>query len=497
MEPTTFRFPSSPSWPRQKAHLIGVCGAGMRALAELLAGLDWTLSGSDLQKPTPALLHLMRRGFLFHGEHAPEHVPHDADCVIYSPAIPASNPERRAAQRLGIPQYSYVEGLSRLLERRSGVCIAGTHGKSTTTAMTGGILAHGGLQPSVVLGAELCETGQSGWAGSGDLFVVESCEFQRNFLHYRPKYAAILAIETDHVDCFADLDELERAFGEFARNVASDGLVLVRSDCQEALQAAKPHAVVATFGWSPDADWWADDLRRTSCGMRFRMYHQSHYFTEISLAVPGRHNVLNALAAAALCHEIGVPPREIRESLQEFAGIRRRFEFVGQWRGVTLIDDYAHHPTAVQTTLQTARDLFGSRRIWCAFQPHQVSRTRALLSEFAASFPDADEVLVAPVFAAREEVSSEPETIAAELAERIRECGSSAKFCESLDQVIGTLEDGLRPGDILITMGAGNIDRVQHAFARRISRHHSARRADGPLYLAQAGRSRAVLPHSA
>lgn len=500
MEPTTLRIDaaSTSPWPRQTVHLIGVCGSGMRALAELLLGLKWTVSGSDLQKPTPGVQQFLRQGFVFHSDHAAEHVPAKADCVVYSPAVPATNPERQAAERLGIPQYSYTQMLARLMDPRSGVCVAGTHGKSTTTAMTGCILTDSGRKPSVIIGAELCETGQAAWPGAGELFVVESCEFQRNFLAYRPKYAAILSVETDHVDCYSSLADLKQAFTDFAQRVSPDGMLLVRGDAQHALDVAQQSpAKVVTFGWSPDVDWWADDIRRTSCGVRFRIYYQSHYFSEIFLQIPGKHNVLNALAAAALCHEIGVGPRDIRESLQEFAGIRRRFEFVGQWRGVTIIDDYAHHPTAVEATLQTARDLFGSRRIWCAFQPHQVSRTTALFDDFAASFPAADEVLIAPAFAAREENSGESERVSEELAERIRGRGQSAKFCESLDHVVATLEDGLRPGDVLITMGAGNIDRVHHAFARRISRHPAARRAFGSVHLAQAGWSRTVLPHSA
>lgn len=500
MEPTTLRLPAAAAhaWPRQKAHLIGVCGAGMRALAELLLSLEWTISGSDQQPPSAAILHFQRNGMVFHSDHQSQHVPADADCVIYSPAISPANPERQAAQRLNISQFSYTQMLAQLMEQRAGVCVAGTHGKSTTTAMTGCVLTDAGRKPSVIIGAELCETGQSAWQGASDLFVVESCEFQRNFLDYRPRYAAILSVESDHVDCFANLSELKQAFADFAQNVSPDGVLLVRGDCEDTRDVAQQaSARVVTFGSSPSADWWADDLRRTSCGVRFRVYHQSQYFSEIFLQIPGRHNVLNALAAAALCHEIGVGPREIRESLQEFAGIRRRFEFVGQWRGVTIIDDYAHHPTAVQATLQTARDLFGSRRIWCAFQPHQVSRTKAFMADFAASFSHADQVLIAPVFAAREAATSEPEGLAAELAEQIRGFGQSAKSCDSLDQVISALEDGLCPGDILITMGAGNIDRVHHAFARRISRHPAARRAFGSVHVAETGRPRAVLPHSA
>lgn len=500
MEPTTLRMPQAPglAWPKHKAHLIGVCGSGMRALAELLLGLDWSVSGSDLAKPSPAIQLLARRGLRFSDTHDAGNLPADADCVVYSPAVPEANPERQVAARRGIPQFSYTEMLGRLMQQRVGVCVAGTHGKSTTTAMTGCILSSAGKRPSVVIGAELCDTGQSSWSGSGEHFVVESCEFQRNFLAFHPQYAAILSVEADHVDCFATLAEVQQAFAEFANQVSPDGALLVRGDCpatMDAVRAAK--ASVATFGWSPELDWWAGDLRRTSSGTRFRVYRQSQYFSEISLSIPGRHNVLNALAATALCHEIGVGPREIRDCLADFGGIRRRFEFVGQWRGVTIIDDYAHHPTAVAATLQTAREMFGRRRIWCAFQPHQVSRTVAMMPEFTASFHDADVALIAPAFAAREVVSAEPAEVSSELAERICAAGQSAKFCESLDHLLATLEDGLKPGDVLITMGAGNIDCVHHAFTRRVSRHLAPRRAFGAVHLAETGWTRPVLPHSA
>jgi UDP-N-acetylmuramate--alanine ligase len=500
MEPTTLRMPQAPSlaWPKHKAHLIGVCGAGMRALAELLLGMDWTVSGSDLQRPSSAVQHLARRGLTFHETHDQANVPADADCIVYSPAVPESNPERQAAAQLGIPQFSYTEMLGRLMQQRVGVCVAGTHGKSTTTAMTGCILSGAGLKPSVVIGAELCDTGRSAWSGSGSHLVVESCEFQRNFLAYHPQFAAILSVETDHVDCFATLAELQQAFADFAGQVSSDGLLLVHGDCPATMESVRQAAAeITTFGWSVELDWWAGDLRRTSNGTRFRVYRRGQYFSEISLSIPGRHNVLNALAAAALCHEIGVGPREIRDCLADFGGIRRRFEFVGQWRGVTIIDDYAHHPTAVAATLQTARELFGRRRIWCAFQPHQVSRTVALMSEFATSFADADQVLIAPAFAAREVVAAEPADVSTQLAGRIATLGQSAKFCESLDHLTAALEDGLEPGDVLITMGAGNIDCVHHAFTRRVSRNSAPRRAFGAVHLAETGWTRTVLPHSA
>lgn len=481
-----------------QAHLVGICGSGMKALAELLVDLGWRVSGSDLQPPGPSLQRLARRGLSVRQGHDTGHVPTNTEVLVHSPAIPPTNPERQAAATLGIPQFSYTQMLARLMNCRTGVAIAGTHGKSTTTAMTGSILTDAGRDPSVICGAELCEHGVSGWAGESELFVAESCEYQRNFLELRPKYATILSIEPDHFDCFADLEKTQAAFAEFATHLSADGLLLVRGDCPAAVAAARSAAAdVMTFSLSAESDWWADDLRRTSSGMRFRVFRRGQYFTELFLQIPGTHNVLNALAAAALCHEIGISPADIRESLQEFRGIRRRFEFIGSWRGVTIIDDYAHHPTAVQTTLQTAREVFGRRRLWCAFQPHQVSRTTALMEQFATSFASADEVLIAPAFAAREAVQDEPAHSSRELAGRIGEHGQRVRFCDSLDRIISTLEDEARPGDVLITMGAGDIDRVHHEFTRRLRRHPAARRAAGPPHLDEVGWSRAILPHSA
>lgn len=470
----------------RSAHLVGACGAGMKALAELLMGLGWKVTGSDLQAPEVASEMFARRGLRIHHGHHGRFLPSDADVLVYSPAVSSKNPERQMAAHRGIPELSYSQMLGYLMRDKTGVSIAGTHGKSTTTAMTAFVLTDAGLSPSAIIGAGIREIDANGWAGQGPLFVVESCEYQRSFLNLSPRYAAILGIEPDHFDCFQNLDETITAFAEFAQRVPQDGVLVIRGDCQATRSACMAAvAKVETFSLQPDADWWAADMRPSSEGVRFRIFHQGEYFSEISLRIPGEHNVLNALAAAAICHQAGALPSGIRDGLHRFPGIQRRFEPVGSWRGVTLIDDYAHHPTAVAATLKTARERFPERRIWCVFQPHQVSRTRALLPEFAASFTDADEVLVVPVFAARERVRQEPQEVSVALVAGIQTVGGSARYSATLDQTLATLEDGLRPGDVLITMGAGDIAQVHHAFTRRLQPNYTPRRTPGPLYLAE------------
>jgi UDP-N-acetylmuramate--alanine ligase len=365
--------------------------------------------------------------------------------------------------------------LGRLMRDKVGVCVAGTHGKSTTTAMTGCILTEAELFPTVVVGAELSGWRANGWAGDGRHFVVESCEYQRSFLDLSPHFAAILGIEPDHFDCFPQFDETVAAFAAFAQRVPADGVVLIPNGSEAARGACvAARARVESFGLVPEADWWAGDIRSIAAGTRFRAFHRGEYLTEIALRVPGRHNVLNALVAVALAHRAGAPISAIREALAEFPGLRRRFEIVGSWRGVTLIDDYAHHPTAVMVTLAAARERFPRRKLWCLFQPHQVSRTAALMEEFAVSLSRADETLVVPVFAARETVDREPDLMAKELTARVVGAGGRARFAAGLDHAVATLDDELEPGDVLITMGAGDIGQVHHAFTRRLQRHHAS-----------------------
>jgi UDP-N-acetylmuramate--alanine ligase len=487
----------------RSAHLVGVCGSGMKALAELLAGLGWSVSGSDRNGSEAVVAALSRRGLRVHPGHHGRFLAEKTDVLVYSPAVGPENEERQRALRLGIPQLSYSQMLGRLMHDRDGLCVAGTHGKSTTTAMTGCILTAAGLAAAVVVGAEVREIGVSGWSGTGRNFVVESCEFQKSFLDLSPRFAAILGIEPDHFDCYPSFDETIAAFAEFAQRVPVEGRLLIHAGCEASkaacVAAASPIETFAVEGRDGDwpADWRAADLRPTAEGTRFRVFYRGEFVAEIALRIPGTHNVANSLAAAALAYAAGADPVTIREALGDFPGICRRFEPAGSWRGVTLIDDYAHHPTAVAATLQTARARFPGRRLWCVFQPHQVSRTQALFSEFAASLARADQLLLVPVFAAREQVCDEPAVVSRNLAAAIAVEGAKARFVESLDRALATLDDELLPGDVLITMGAGDIGKVHHALTRPLQRHHTPRRAPRPLHLAEDRRSGRVLHHSA
>src|SRR5262245_45641165 len=474
----------------RSAHLVGVCGSGMKALAELLTGLGWSVSGSDNNGSEAVVAALSRRGLRVHPGHHGRFLAGKTDVLVYSPAVGPENEERQHALRLGIPQLSYSQMLGRLMRDRDGVCIAGTHGKSTTTAMTGCILTAAGLAAAVVVVAEVREIGLSGWSGTGKNFVVESCEFQKSFLDLSPRFAAILGIEPDHFDCYPQFDETIAAFAEFVQRVPVQGRLLIHAGCEASkaasITAASPVETIGVEGGDGDspADWRATDLRPTAEGTRFRIFYRGEFLAEIALRIPGTHNIANALAAAALGHAAGADAATIREALCDFPGICRRFEPVGSWRGVTLIDDYAHHPTAVTATLQTARGLFPGRRLWCVFQPHQVSRTQALFSDFVASLMQADQVLLVPVFAARERVGEEPAVVSRNLAGAVAARGAAARYVESLDRAVSTLDDELAPGDVLITMGAGDIGKVHHALTGPLQRYHAPRRAPRPVHLA-------------
>lgn len=463
--------------PIRSAHLIGVCGTGMKALSEMLIGMGCRVTGSDQQRPGPRQLAMAKKGLRIHFGHGDQHLPDDVDVLVHSPAIDPNNAELQLARQRQIPILTYSQMLGRLMASRTGVSIAGTHGKSTTTALVASALQTSGREPSAIIGAELCQSEVSGWTGAGDLFVVESCEYQRNFLELNPTHAVVLGVEADHFDCFTSIEQTVSAFQEFTAGIPSDGSLLLRNDCPhtQALATAT-HCDVTTFSLQTGADWWASDIRQTERATRFRVFHGGTYFSEVLLPLTGQHNVSNALAAIGLLHRLGLSSSEIQEGLLEFPGIGRRYERKGSWRGITLIDDYAHHPTAIKTTLETARREFGNRRIWCAFQPHQVSRTQNLLNDFQTAFGAADKVLISPVFAARENV--DPQTridVSTQLADKLNQHNCSARSVDSLDQMIATLDDEAQPGDVLVTMGAGDINRVHYEFTRRLQRHPSTR----------------------
>ena len=495
-----------------QVHLIGAGGAGMTALSEVLLDFGWRLTGSDLEaadpqstdsssrdrqttsEPLDAAGQSLNPGRILkvHQGHDSAHVPATADLVVFSAAISADNPERVAARQLAIPEVSYVELLGELLRQHRGICIAGTHGKTTTSAMTASILRESGVSSSAVIGGEVIRYGRSGWGqldaqASDPLqtpFVIEACEYRRHFLEFRPQIAAILNVEADHFDCFASLDETYEAFAEFAAQVQSDGTLIIRADCPLAAKLRTVcQANVETFlpvgnangtgrNAAARADWAISSLREEQHKTVFDVVRQGRTFGTVELQLPGHHNVENALAAIAVSHAAGISSDAACAAASQFGGVRRRFEEIGTFNGVTLVDDYAHHPTAVRTTLAAARTKYPDRRLVVAFQPHQVSRTQNLMNEFAASFNDADEVLLVPIFAARENTDIAQAALQ-ELARRINLAGCSVEVLTSLDQLRATLEDSAQPGDVWLTLGAGNINRIPHEFARTVRRNYT------------------------
>jgi UDP-N-acetylmuramate--alanine ligase len=457
----------------RRAHLIGIAGAGMRSLAEVLVGWGWQLSGSDLAaESVPALA---AKGISVRKGHAAGHVPPETELVVYSDAIPAQNPELRRARRQGIPTLSYFELLGRIMAGRHGLAVAGTHGKSTTAAMAEELLVRAGLDPMVVYGATPLGRDSGGRPGRGDRMLVEACEYRANFLLLPARHAVILGIEPDHFDCYPSFDRLEHAFRRFARSLPSDGLLLARSGCPATRRAvAGASCRVETFGLDPNAAWSARGLRARGGRYRFGIFRHGQAIAEAALRVPGRHNVLNALAAAALAWHEGVGPDQIGAALGRFGGIARRLEVLGSWRGVVVVDDYAHHPTEIAATLSTTRQMYPGRRIWCLFQPHQVSRTERLLDELASSLHNADRVVVAEVFRAREPGPVPGEVTAADLARKIRALGGDAREAGPDERIAQGLEARLRPGDLLITMGAGDIRKVTHELIQRFREDRAA-----------------------
>lgn len=454
--------PASGNSPR-RAHLVGIAGWGMRSLAQLLVDRGCLVSGSDAAADATAMLASMPLAVAT--GHAADNVPPDAELVVHSDAVPADNPELRRAAELGIPTASYFQMLGHWMAEKHGIAIAGTHGKSTTSAMLAHLLVQAGDDPTFAYGAApLGQTSGGRW-GRGPRMVAEACEYRANFLHLRPRHAAILGIEPDHFDYYKSLEQLHNAFAQFASSVPRDGMVLLRHDCPATIEIGrKLSCQVQTFGTGPQADWSA---RFGSCQLgcyQFDVLLGGRDVAGVMLQVPGRHQVLNALAAFALAWENGVSAERIEAGLAGFRGLRRRLELLGTWRGITLVDDYAHHPTEVTAALQAVRTMYPGRRLWCIFQPHQVSRTAHLLDELAASLENADKVVVAEIFRAREPSPVVGEVTAADLATRLCAGDRCVADVHSGAAILQLVKSRLEPGDVLVTMGAGDIRKICDGF---------------------------------
>lgn len=473
-----FRDLTSPvaSVPVRRAYCVGMAGSGMQAIAEWLIAAGWQVSGSD-PSATPAVIERFRAlGARLDRQHAATQLPPQLELLIYSPAVPESNAERVAARERGIPEWSYPQALGQLMQGRRGISIAGTHGKSTTTALVGHLLQQAGQDPSIVCGARMLGSGRSGILGHSDLFVAESCEYRGHFLELKPHCVGLLGIEPDHFDCFPTLDRALAIYREFLTQLPVDGLVVANLDCEATVSILNDLPVRKVFVSATDeqADYLVTQVATSSAGLSLSVRQPNQKIIQLNCPQSGNHHAINIATALAIALEHGATLEHCRTGLATFSGISRRFELRAEERGVTWIDDYAHHPTAVKAVLDATRDRFLNRRIWCVFQPHQISRTRELAGDFAKALCRADEVLVQPVFGARESGEVERIALSRQLVRDVAAYGTPSHFVGDLDHTWATLETHLRPGDVVLTVGAGDIDRIYHEFTGRLRRHHAS-----------------------
>jgi UDP-N-acetylmuramate--alanine ligase len=428
--------------PGSHVHLVGIGGIGLSAIARVLRGWGYQVSGSD-RELTPLTRALAAEGITVFAGHDAAHVD-GADLVVVSSAVPQDNPEVLEARRRGLPVVRREQFLGEL-----------TAGKTTTSAMIAWILKQAGMDPTFIVGGVLQNLGTNAQAGTGPFFVIEADEYDRAFLGLWPNAAVITTLEHDHPDCYPTFQEMRDAFSAFARHTTAGGLILVCGDDAEAhtlgtgLQGREWR--IQSYGLNSDKDWWAEGLHLGNSAA-CEVWHQGKQLGSCALQVPGRHNVLNALAALAVSAEIGIDFGTAVAALTRFRGTQRRFEVKGQVAGITVVDDYAHHPTEIRVTLQAARIKYPGRPIWAVFQPHTYSRTAALLDDFAAAFDDADHVLVTDIYAAREHESLG--VSGAQVAARMSH--PDVQYVESADKAMSTLVDRVRSGDIVITLGAGD-----------------------------------------
>ncbi len=450
----------------QRVHFTGIGGIGMSAIAEVLLNLGYEITGSDLRlsATTERLSSLGAR--IWEG-HDASHVA-GAGALVVSSAVDETNPEVREARRLQIPVILRGEFLAELMRLKYGVAVAGSHGKTTTTSMIAAILNHTGLDPTVIVGGKAAAMGGSNArVGKGDVLVAESDESDGSFLKLAPIIAVVTNIDREHLDHYSGIEEIRAAFIEFVNKVPFYGAAIVCLDDPQ-VQAILPfiRRRTVTYGTTSQAYMQALDVACGPFASEFTLRRGETDLGRFRLPVPGRHNVLNATAAAAAALELEVKPDAIREALAAFSGVDRRFQTVGQADGVTVIDDYGHHPTEIRATLDSAR-LCGFRRIHAIFQPHRYTRTFHLMDEFARSFHEADTVFIMDIYAASEKPV---EGVTAQaLVERIRQFGHrGVEYVGSLERGVDAIVAAAAPGDVILTMGAGSVWQAGEKILRKL-----------------------------
>ncbi len=437
-------------------HFIGIGGISMSGLAEILLEEGFTITGSD-SKESPLTKKLESEGaHIFYGQKA-ENITDGIDCVVYTAAISSANPELLEAASRKIPMLTRAELLGQLMKNYdTPIAVSGTHGKTTTTSMISHILLAGDLDPTISVGGILKAIGGNIRVGRSETFITEACEYTNSFLHFFPKISVILNIEEDHMDFFKDLEDIRSSFRRFAQLLPADGTLVINGDIKDYEEICSGLSCrVITYGSSPEFDYHAENVSYNSQGfVSFDLIRRNGSRDHIDLSVTGDHNVSNALSAVAVAELLDIPMETVRKGLLSFTGTDRRFEYKGEFNGVTVVDDYAHHPTEITATLQAAKH-HPHNCVWCVFQPHTYTRTKAFFHEFAEALSHADHLVLADIYAARETdtlgISS------SDLAEEAAKLGTDTHYFPSFAEIEDFLKQNCAPGDLLITMGAGDI----------------------------------------
>jgi len=437
-------------------HFVGIGGIGMSGIAELLLNLGYRVTGSDLRL-SDTTGRLEGAGAKIRSGHGAANVPEDAHVVVVSSAIRPDNEEVAEAHRRKIPVIPRAEMLAELMRMKYGIAIAGTHGKTTTTSMVATVLAAAGWDPTAVVGGKLNSLGSNAKLGSGDFLVAEADESDGSFVKLSPTVAVVTNIDPEHLDYYSGIGQIKETFLHFLNKVPFYGFAVLCVDHPNVLELIPSlQKTYVTYGFSHQADYRADGVVPEGMVNRFRVIRRGEILGDISLTAPGRHNVSNALAAVAVASELGISFDRIREGLADYRGVHRRFQLKGERDGVTVVDDYGHHPAEILATLAAAREVWPDRRIVVGFQPHRYSRTNALFQEFVSAFHDADLLLVFDVYPAGEEPI--PGASGERLCEAIRDHGHKAVFyAGKAAEAAGDVLPRLLPGDIFLTMGAGDV----------------------------------------
>ncbi len=440
--------------PGRKGHLIGIGGVSMSSLAEVLRGMGIRVTGSDISE-NPNVLSLRAKGVQIYLGHAASNLEQDLDFVVRTAAVHDDNPEIVGARARGIPVFERTEAWGAISrEYANSLCISGTHGKTTTTSMCTHIMMAADKDPTVMIGGTLPLLKSGYRVGHGNTIIMESCEYCNSFLAFHPTIAVVLNVEADHLDFFKDLEDVKNSFRAFAAKVPEDGYIVANLDDPETMDVVRDLGKkVVTFGMTSDADVYATNITHCGAKTKFDLMYRGERFTDVVLHVPGMHNVKNALAAAAACICLGVRPNAVKYGLAGFSGAGRRFEFKGKFNGADVYDDYAHHPGELKALLDTVSTL-NYKRTLLVFQPHTYTRTKALFDDFVEQLRRADVAVLAEIYAARE--TNTIGISSADLAEKV----PGSRFFPDFASLEACLKDIARPGDIILTVGAGDVYKI-------------------------------------